>query len=232
MDNKIIFDNCFFTLPNIEASSINLVLIDPPYLISRESYFKKGSKSDKQRQKFDLSLDFGEWDKENIDIDKLFTEFYRVLKPGGSLIVFYDIWKCGDIKYSAEKAGFKQPRVCQWVKNNPVPINSKRNYLSNAVEFFFTFVKEKGATFNSLYDKGIYNYPLCHGKERTEHPTQKPLELIKDLIKKHTNEGDLVLDSFAGSGTTGDACLELNRKFILIENNKQYIDIINKRLKK
>ncbi|WP_248785824.1 site-specific DNA-methyltransferase, partial [Escherichia coli] len=91
-----------------------------------------------------------------------------------------------NIKDVATKYGFKQPRVCQWVKTNPVPINSKKNYLSNAIEFFFTFVKTKKRVFNSIYDKGIYNYPLCHGKERTSHPTQKPLALIENLITKHS----------------------------------------------
>jgi DNA modification methylase len=112
-----------------------------------------------------------------------------------------------------------------------VPINSKKNYLSNSIEFFFTFVKGKNPTFNSTYDKGIYNYPLCHGKERTKHPTQKPLNLIKDLILKHSDEGSVVLDCFAGSGTTGLACKTLNRNFILMENDQSYYDIIVDRFK-
>ena len=141
------------------------------------------------------------------------------------MIIFYDIWKSNKIKEAAENNGFKQPRIGQWVKNNPTPINSKVNYLSNAIEYFFTFVKGGNPTFNSSYDKGIYNYPLCHGKERTEHPTQKPLGLIKDIILKHTNENDIVLDTFGGSGTLAVACKESNRNYIIIEKDKEYYDI-------
>ena len=113
-----------------------------------------------------------------------------------------------------------------------MPINSKVNYLSNATEYFFTFVKGGKPTFHSEYDKGFYQFPICHGKERYQHPTQKPLDLILEIVKKHSNEGDVVLDSFAGTGTTGHACLLSNRKFILIERDVEYFDIIQKRLNK
>ena len=124
----------------------------------------------------------------------------------------------------------KQPRVCAWIKTNPVPINSKINYLSNATEYFFTFVKGGGPTFNSEYDNGFYHYPICHGKERYQHPTQKPLSLIKNLVEKHSKPGDTVLDTFAGTGTTGHACSLVGRNYILIEKDESYFDIIQKRL--
>jgi len=226
MINQIIQGDCFEVLPKIGSKTIDLILTDPPYLISRKSNFKNSD-----NVKFNgISIDFGEWDKEEFDIERLLTEYYRVLKPGGTLVIFYDVWKSNQIKVFAEKAGFKQPRVCQWLKTNPVPINSKLNYLSNASEFFFTFVKSKKPTFNSQYDNGVYQYPLCHGKERTKHPTQKPLPLIKDLILKHSNEGDLVLDTFGGSGTTGVACKILNRDFILVEMDSEYVEISNNRI--
>ncbi len=231
----IINDDCFSYLSKIESNSIDLILVDPPYLISKESGFKNYSDntSDEIRKKFgNLSIDFGDWDKKELDWHLLFSEYYRILRKGGTLIFFFDIWKSSMIKEVAEKNKFKQLRVCQWQKSNPVPINSKLNYLSNAIEYFFSFVKEGKPTFNSEYDNGVYKYPICHGKERYDHPTQKPLELIKDLIKKHSKEGDLVLDTFAGTGTTGHAALLLNRKFILIEQNLEYYQIIQDRLNK
>jgi DNA modification methylase len=130
----------------------------------------------------------------------------------------------------ADKNKFKQGRICVWQKTNPVPINSKINYLSNANEYFFSFIKDKKPTFNSEYDNGVYKYPICHGKERLDHPTQKPLALITELIKKHSNIGDLVLDTFAGSGTTGEACNILERKYILMERDNNYYNLILKRL--
>jgi len=163
-------------------------------------------------------------------LDTLFKEYHRVLRKGGTLILFYDVWKSTMIKDFAVKYKFKQPRVGQWLKNNPVPVNSKTNYLSNCSEYFFSFVKDKNPTFNSEYDNGIYNFPLCHGKERLEHPTQKPLGLIKNLILKHSNSGDIVLDTFSGTSTTAIACLETNRKFICIERDENYYEISKNRI--
>lgn len=227
MSSQIINDDCYNALKNIDNNSINLILTDPPYNISRESNFTKNSTNTKFNK---ISIDFGDWDKEELDLDSLFSEFKRVLKPGGTVVIFYDVWKSERLKQVAENYGFRQPRICQWVKNNPTPINSKINYLSNAIEFFFTFVKGKNPTFNSKYDKGIYNYPLCHGKERTSHPTQKPLELFKEIIIKHSNPGDLVLDTFAGTGTTALACVQTDRDYLVIERDQEYLKIIEYRL--
>jgi len=229
----IVHDDCFNYLKEIKNKSIDLILVDPPYLISKSSNFKNYSdkaNSDIITKYGKHSIDFGDWDKEDIDWNLLFKEYYRILKDGGTLIFFYDIWKSTMIKDIADLCKFKQPRICQWQKTNPVPINSKINYLSNATEYFFTFIKGKKPTFHSEYDNGVYRYPLCHGKERLEHPTQKPLSLIMDLVKKHSNEGDLVLDTFAGTGTTGEACLMLKRNYILIERDENYFSLIKNRL--
>jgi site-specific DNA-methyltransferase (adenine-specific) len=229
----IIKGDCFDLIKDIDSKSIDLILVDPPYLISRPSGFSNISDSTSKEMvtKYGkVSIDFGEWDKEELDWNLLFKEYYRILKDGGTLIIFYDIWKSNDIKEMADKYKFKQPRVAQWQKTNPVPINSKLNYLSNAIEFFFTFVKGKKPTFHSTYDNGIYKYPICHGKERYDHPTQKPLSLISDLINKHSNEGDVVLDNFAGTGTTAHACILNNRNYIVIERDDKYFDILKSRV--
>lgn len=229
----IVNSDCFEYLKKIENESIDLILTDPPYQISRQSNFSKVSEtaSDFIKTKYSKhSIDFGDWDIE-LDLDTLFSEYYRVLKRGGTLIIFFDVWKSNRLKELAEKYKFKQPRVGIWQKTNPVPVNSKINYLSNAHEFFFTFVKGKNPTFNSEYDNAIYKYPLCHGKERLQHPTQKPLSLIKDLIQKHSKEGDLVLDTFSGSGTLAEACLLLGRNFICIEKDENFYNMSIKRIK-
>lgn len=229
----IINENSFDYLKKIESNSIDLILTDPPYLISKDSNYTNYSEnsSDLMKVKYgNHKIDFGDWDKEELDIEFLMKEFYRVLKKGGTLIIFFDIWKSNQIKEIAEKYKFKQPRVGIWIKNNPVPINSNSNYLSNAHEFFFSFVKVSKPTFNSKYDKGVYNFPLCHGKERLEHPTQKPLRLFEELIEKHSNFGDVVLDPFSGSGTTAEACEKLNRKYICIEKDLNYYNISKDRI--
>ena len=149
---------------------------------------------------------------------------------GGSVIMFYDIFKLESLCNIAKEVGFKQLGVCYWEKTNPVPVNAKINYLSNARECFVTMVKGSKPTFHSYYDQGVYHYPICSGKERTKHPTQKPLKLVRDLVLKHTNENDIVLDTFMGSGTTGVACEMLGREFIGIEKDENYFNIAKKRI--
>lgn len=230
----ILNEDTFEYLSKIEDNSIDLILTDPPYLISRDSNFHKVSDNTKDELKSKYSnhkIDFGDWDKQELDLDYLMQHFYRILKPSGTLIIFFDVWKSTNIKISAELVKFKQPRVGIWTKTNPVPINSKINYLSNAHEFFFTFVKKSKPTFNSKYDNAVYSYPICHGKERLDHPTQKPLKLFEELILKHSNEGDLVLDPFSGVGTTAEVCQNLNRKYLCIEKDKKYYEISLNRMK-
>lgn len=213
-------------LKELPDSSIDLVCIDPPYLISRPSNFATECKNNKCGTKYkNHTIDFGDWNKTDFDLNLLMLECYRVLKPSGTLIIWFDIWKCEQLKKAAENARFKQPRIGQWQKTNPVPHNSKLNYLTNGIEYFFSFVKKSNPTFNSEYDCGIYQYPIVHGNERTSHPTQKPLEIIKDLILKHSNEGDTVVDCFCGSGTTAVACKLLNRNCICGDLNKEYVNI-------
>ena len=181
-------------------------------------------------QKTPPKTDFGEWDKKEIDFFTAFKEFYRVLKPSGTLICFFDIWKMQYLKQIAEENKFKQLRLIRWDKTNPVPVNSKLNYLSNATEYALTCVKGGKPTFHSEYNPGIFKYPICSGKERTEHPTQKPVSLMRDLLDIHTNEGDTVLDAFMGSGSTGIACKNLNRNFIGIELDEKYFNIAKDRI--
>ena len=90
-------------------------------------------------------------------------------------------------------------------------------------------VKGGKPTFHSEYDNGIYNFPICHDKGRF-HPTQKPVELLEALIKKHSNKDDLILDCFAGSASTAVAAYNLNRNFIGCELSKEYFDKAYNRL--
>ena len=97
--------------------------------------------------------------------------------------------------------------------------------MTNCREIALIGVKGGKPTFNSEYDNGIYKYPLQGGKNRF-HPTQKSLLLFEELIDKHSNEGDLVLDTFLGSGTTAIACKNKKRKFTGCEISQEYYDKI------
>ena len=212
-------ESCFNLLSRIDDKSIDLVLIDPPYTISRKTGLNSCGENGVER--FKMSYEFGEWDKEIFDLDFVMKESYRILKTGGTIVCFYDLWKIETLKNWMESAKFKQLRFLEWVKTNPVPINSKLNYLTNGREIALTGVKGSKPTFNSSYDKGIYDFPICHEKGRF-HPTQKPTKLIEALINKHSNEGDIVLDCFAGSASTAAACQNTGRNFIGCELDEQY----------
>ncbi len=250
-------------LSTISNNSIDLILTDPPYIISKDSgmndhynnvknnednniefvkteteweeyktehninndenkdkYMKYGSIYGK---KYCVKTDYGDWDSEfSIDIlDNYIAEYYKKLCQGGTLIIFFDLWKISYLKEIMEKYKFKQIRIIEWIKTNPQPLNSSVNYLTNCREIALVGVKGGNPTFNSKYDNGIYMFPLQGGKTRF-HPTQKSLNLFEELIKKHSNEGDTVLDTFLGSGTTATACKKLKRKFKGCEISKEY----------
>lgn len=276
-------------LKTIENNSINLILTDPPYIISRESGMnthynkvqnilnsekepeeKKGLKEseglkEKKEQevienfvktekewieykncnniktdenkynymkfgtiygkKYCVRTDYGDWDNNfTLEIlEKFISEFYKKLKKGGTLIIFFDLWKIETLKNILEKYKFKQIRLIEWIKTNPQPLNSKVNYLTNCREIALTCIKESKPTFNSQYDNGIYFYPLQGGKNRF-HPTQKSLQLFEELIKKHSNENDVILDTFLGAGTTAIAAKNTNRQFKGCEISLEYFD--------
>lgn len=114
--------------------------------------------------------------------------------------------------------------VIRWVKPNPMPRNTDRRYVGD-FELAIWAVKDGGKwTFNkpegTSYLRPIYKCPSVASKKRL-HPTQKPLKLIEDILQVHTNENDVVLDLFTGSGTTAEACLKHNRIFIGSELNEE-----------
>jgi len=222
-------ESCFDFLKRINSNSVDLVLIDPPYEVSRDTNFQSGQAKGKDTDRFRVSMNFGDWDAGFSGLDLVIYEIYRILKKGGTLICFYDLWKITILKEYFDKAKFKQIRFIEWVKTNPVPLNSKVNYLTNAREIALIGVKNGKPTFNSAYDNGIYEYPICHDKWRF-HPTQKPLELIMELIAKHSNEGDVVVDCFAGSATTAVGAYLLDRNFLGCELLTEYYDKAVERL--
>jgi len=248
-------------LKSIENNSVDLILTDPPYIISHETgmdnlynkvkqnndnvktieewekYKQENGLSDDTKKlnymkygsvygkKYCVQTNYGDWDREfTMEIlDSFIKEYYRKLRTGGTMIMFFDIWKLTPLKELFEKHKFKQIRFIEWIKTNPQPLNSGVNYLTNCREIALIGVKGGKPTFNSKYDNGIYMYPLQGGKNRF-HPTQKSLALFEDLIKKHSNEGDVVLDTFLGGGTTAIACKNTHRHFKGCDISKEYVD--------
>ena len=182
-------------------------------------------------KKYAVKTNYGGWDSEFTieQLEMFIKHFYRVLKPSGTCIVFFDLWKLTNLKSMLETEKFKQIRFIEWLKTNPQPINSSVNYLTNCREIALLGIKKSKPTFNSKYDKGVYEFPLQGGKSRF-HPTQKSLPLFETLIKKHSNEGDLVLDCFAGSATTAVAAQNTNRSFVGCELDEEYYNKATQRI--
>jgi len=214
--------DCFDYVPELEDESIDFACLDPPYAISRNTGFEHTKKNgNKGNDKFaGLSFNFGIWDKNEIDLYKLLETLYPKMKKSSTLLIFYDLWKITTLRDALKCKKFGKLRFAEWVKTNPVPLNQNRGYLTNCREIFITATRGTG-TFNFQYDNGIYKYPLCQDKGRF-HPTQKPLTLIRELIIKHSNPGDTVLDCFSGSGTTAVACKLENRNFFGCEIDEEY----------
>ena len=222
-------------LSTLEDNSVDLCLTDPPYIISKTSgmdkLLKNGESDAKYGTKYAYATDYGKWDSDfTIDhLNNTIPEIYRKLRKGGTLIMFFDVWKIETLKNILESHKFSKIRLIEWIKTNPVPVNSKATYLSNAREVALSAVKGSKATFNSSYDNGLYFHPIYSGKDRF-HPTQKSLPLFTELIEKHSNEGDLVIDPYAGSGTTLVAAQNLNRRWAGCEPDKEYFALTELRL--
>jgi DNA modification methylase len=186
----------------------------------KRNYMKYGTIYGK---KYCVKTDYGDWDSEfSMELlDGYVGEYYNKLKPGGTAIIFFDLWKISYLKEIMEKHKFKQIRMIEWIKTNPQPLNSSVNYLTNCREVALLGVKGGKGTFHSKYDNGIYQFPLQGGKNRI-HPTQKSLGLFEALIEKHSNVDDVVLDTFLGGGTTAIACKRTNRQFRGCEISPDY----------
>jgi len=213
-------------LKSIKPSSADLILTDPPYAISKKSGFKHLGK--KSIERFAVSMDFGKWDHKEINLKAFANLSFKALRDGGTIICFYDLWKITKVQDAFISSGFGMIRLIIWEKTNPVPLNSKSIYLSNSREVAVLGVKKGKPTFNSKYDNGVYNFPIH--RDKRIHPTQKPLKLMEELIKKHTKTNDLVIDPFLGSGSTALASYKLKRRFIGGDKDCSYIEKARKRI--
>lgn len=238
--NKIICGDCLIELGKIPDSSVDLILTDPPYNISKLNDNRDRSKlnSPIMRRESPLRYDFGEWDNKTREEFMEFTkewvkECSRVLKDGGTFISFFNKEDISFLGWQAKQWGLRTRTIFTWCKSNPVPSFRKVNYLS-ATEFIWIGSKgDKAWKFNFKMQKEMKNYMItsngsCY--KTTNHPTEKPLSLLRHLIEIHTNKDDLILDPFAGSGTSIQSARELCRKYIGIEINPEYIKMIEKRL--
>lgn len=210
---------------------VNHIITDPPYNISQKNNFRT---MENPRN----GIDFGIWDQGNFDLYSWIPRYSKILKKDGSMIIFCSYRYISYIidALENESTGMIAKDILVWQKSNPMPRNINRRYVQD-MEFAVWAVKKNAKwVFNKPenvpYLRGIFSSSVVSGKEKLGHPTQKSIKLMDSIIKIHTNPGDVILDPFMGSGTTGEAALCNDREFIGIEYDDEYYSMAEKRLKK
>ena len=209
-----------------EATPCDLVLTDPPYNLAEI----KGEPITNGFSTRDMEFT-GDWDAVPIDYQQLADAVSNALRQGGTGIVFLSWNRAGEMAAAFNRCGMDKTRLIHWRKTNPFPANMDLTYLCTAWEYAVVGHKKGGQpTFHSTFDFGLYDFPLVQGAARS-HPTQKPVRLMESLIIKHSNPGDLVVDPFCGSGTTGVAALKHGRRFLGGDSNAEYAAKAKERLR-
>jgi len=243
--DQILEGDCIELLASLPAESVDLIFADPPYNLQLQNELRRPDNSlvDAVNAHWDRFTSFSEYDA--------FTRAWlsacrRVLKPEGTLWVigsYHNIYRVGAILQDLD---FWILNDVVWIKSNPMP-NFRGVRFTNAHETLLWAQKERGAryTFNhqtmrsindDLQMRSDWYLPLCVGRERLRsngvklHPTQKPAALLYRILAASTRPGDVVLDPFFGTGTTGEAAIRLGRHWIGIEKEPVYIEAARKRL--
>ncbi|WP_332065916.1 site-specific DNA-methyltransferase [Bartonella sp. CB189] len=245
--NKILKGDCVAVLEKLPKHSVDMIFADPPYNLQLDSALYRPDHS-----LVDAVND--EWDQfESFSAYDAFTRAWllacrRVLKPNGTLWVigsYHNIFRVGT---ALQDLGFWVLNDIIWRKNNPMP-NFRGRRFQNAHETLIWAVrdqKDKKYTFNyntlkaaneDVQMRSDWLFPLCTGVERLKdeagrklHPTQKPQTLLARIVIASSKPGDVILDPFFGSGTTGAVAKLLGRDFVGIEREQHYIDAAHKRI--
>jgi len=241
--------NCLEILRFIPENSIDMIFADPPYMLSNDGLTCHSGKM--------ANVNKGNWDKsKGFEENALFHNEWisacrHILKPEGTIWIsgtYHSIYQCG---YLLQKNNFHFLNDIAWFKPNAPP-NLSCRFFTASHETLIWARKDKKAkhTFNygemknghfpedklkneNTQMRSVWSIPAAKNaeKEKGKHPTQKPLDLLRRIVCASTNENDVVLDPFCGSGTTGVACASLgNRSFVGIEADKNYCGLAKRRL--
>jgi DNA modification methylase len=243
--NQILPGNCIEILQSLPENSVDLIFADPPYNLQlrNDLYRPDMSRVAAVNDGWDKFENFSEYDEFT---RKWLHAGHRVLKDTGTIWVigsYHNIYRVGAIM---QDLGFWILNDILWIKNNPMP-NFRGVRFTNAHEIMIWAQKKKGAkyTFNHQSMKALnddlqmrsdWNIPLVTGKKRIKsngtkaHSTQKPEGLLYRVIMASSNVGDVILDPFLGSGTTGAVAKKLGRHWIGIERDKKYVKVAQKRI--
>jgi site-specific DNA-methyltransferase (adenine-specific)/modification methylase len=227
--------DCLEVMKEIPDESVDLILTDPPYNLG--NFMKnRATNLKKMRENFFGAagwddLEYDEWVE---SMDNFFKESVRLLKSGGSMLVFMSIIKVETLIKLAEKNGLYYKTTGIWHKLNPMPRNMNLQFVNSTEAWVYFTYKAKTGTFNNegkikhdFYESAI----VSNGEKKAgKHPTQKPIQLMEHFINLLTFEGETIMDPFMGSGSTGVASKSLGRNFIGIELSPEYFDIANQRI--
>lgn len=224
---KLILGDSLETIKKIPDKSIDLIVTDPPYEV-----ITTGGGSINKVKKLDKSLQ--DLEDANIangyDIELFGKEFIRVMKEINIYLWCNKAQIPNYFDFYVNQHKCKFDIIC-WHKTNAMPTYSNK-YLSDT-EYLLYFRKGKGKCFPQSYDdaKTFYIAPINQkDKKLFNHPTIKPLDITEKIIRNSSKEGQLIYDPFMGSGTTGVACINLNRNFIGGEINNKYFTIAQQRM--
>ncbi len=243
--NQVLHGDCLAELDRLPEKSVDLVFADPPYNLQLQAdlYRPNMSKVDAVTDAWDKFGSFAEYD---VFTRRWLAACRRVLKDTGTLWVIGTYHNIHRVGTALQDLDFWLLNALVWIKVNPMP-NFRGTRFTNAHEELLWAQKVQGAryTFNYKTMKGLnddlqmrsdWHLPLCTGKERLKldgvkaHPTQKPEALLYRVILASSKEGDVVLDPFFGTGTTGAVAKTLRRDFIGIEKEERYVHLARTRI--
>lgn len=237
--NRVYQMDCIEGMRLLSDDSVDLIIADPPYNIGGKS-----NRFEVSNEKINFSTIRESWDTiDNFDGFNYtwLSECARVVRKGGSIIVWGTRHNIFSVGYLLEKIGLEIRTIYVWHKRNPMPCLTGRNP-TEATEFAVWATKGKRWTYNLNVAKEINDGKNIRNviettttppseKTQGKHPSQKRLNGLTDvLIKLHSNEDDIVLIPFCGSGTECVAAVKENRRFITFERESKYIEIANQRL--
>ena len=219
MNVKLYNDDYLNVLKDVDDNSIDLVVTDPPYEVIT------GGKNGGVKGKPSGILKENKQLMESIPkADLWLSECFRVMKDGTHIYIMTNTLNLTNYLNIINDVGFKLHNLLVWNKNNTTP---NRWYMKNC-EYVIFARKGFAKSINNPSSQTVHNFDNIIGNK--QHPTEKPVELMKLYVGNSSQVGDTVLDPFMGSGSTGVACKELGRNFIGVELDKQYFDIATKRI--
>ena len=215
-------------IKRIPDNSVDFILTDPPYNLGQHS---TGNIPLPGRTA--MNNDVAEWDMIDFNPEEWADEFIRILKPTGNLFIFTSYNQLGRW-YNCLDHKFDTSNFMVWHKTNPAPKIFKAGFL-NSCEMIFTCWNKKH-TWNFISQAEMHNFvesPICMKPERLsdpKHPAQKPVSILKKMIKIATNEDDIIFDPFMGVGSVGVAALDMDRRFIGVEIDESYFRAARERI--